>query len=435
MKKWLVYLISIVASISVILLLRTQIAAPRLKITVTPSRSGPWIVSYKSNTAIKTLQLSDDLQLPRKEMWDVKTPNALFHTRENLVTSRNGVREIVISFTPVFAKQGQKTYSPFIEFSKKTVLAHSSGFVVKELNAQSTFTQQLIFNSGEFNYVSLDQETRIEHPADKDSYILFSSDALEKGSNIIFSESVPSWLRQEVELQVGTSNNFFSELLGDVGEPVDVFISSDLSKAGPFVDAGYNQSQIVMKYYGSEWNDPYPPLAFHSKWILFHEMAHHWNAYFQVPSSFNDEENIDAGSTDSWLYEGGAEMLSIITIMKSSPTHFEKEQILTKARSSLEACANPKNVTSKPYACGLAIQLYANSFCAAGHTIANVWQEMFKATEVEKHYDIQDFLNAVKKCGANQDQLDLLSKAIEGGDFPALTISEATLESIRNGIY
>lgn len=177
-----------------------------------------------------------------------------------------------------------------------------------------------------------------------------------------------------------------------------------------------------------------PILAASYVWLITHESAHLWNAGGRYePQS----KTVEGGRPNSdhlrWLYEGGAEMLTLRALLDTRKGSFDFGQMIhmqyyvnaaaqgcvaALSRGPLsEQMATPGDKTA--YECGLMIGLLSEAACLPdGRDSVDVWTDMFAAMPTPKpgstsDYTRGDYLAQVKSCSGGDKAVAAIETLID----------------------
>jgi hypothetical protein len=196
--------------------------------------------------------------------------------------------------------------------------------------------------------------------SDDDAYILFGNaePVIGKSLTTIIDPQLPKWLGDYITADLPRLIAGYAEKLGPppIGQPMVMASwngpTSGLTSMGGSVLPG----TVVMTFEGQGVLQPNPAVRDSVRWFVAHESAHFWLG--QVVSY--------EGPQDSWITEGGADLLAIRAVAAADPS-YDVAKRLREARDECMpflakggvASANLRGDHRAYYACGAIIALAA----------------------------------------------------------------------------
>jgi len=264
------------------------------------------------------------------------------------------------------------------------------------------------------------------------AYIYFGNNTLQTHNGISFltDPEIPDDAAKFSRDVTASTLNFYTKTFAKLRRPPVVFLNHSLTHDGGASGSSLD-GQFLVTIYGNGYDNgdnPWESLAH----VIIHEVIHQWNAI-----DARDDSETDA----SWIWEGGAELLTLDTLRDSKLITQKKynkkvnglrdacvEQI---GAANLMAVIDSKELAK--YRCGqyfqqLAVRLLKRQ--NSSHNAYTLWKVIFDyAQENNGKYTIESYYETIKS-NINEDlyhKLELLKgfPYIPGNNLKA---AEATLE-------
>lgn len=196
--------------------------------------------------------------------------------------------------------------------------------------------------------------------ADEDAYILFGKAEAVVGKSLttIIDPALPEWLSGFITADLPRVIDSYSAKLGPppTGQPVLMASWSGPTKGVTSMGGSVLPAMVVMTFEGEGVLQPNAAVMNSVRWFVAHEGAHFWLG--QVVSY--------EGPQDSWITEGGADLLAIRAVAAADPG-FDATKRLREARDEClpllakgsVTTANERGDHRAYYSCGAIIALAA----------------------------------------------------------------------------
>ncbi|QIL01749.1 hypothetical protein G7078_02405 [Sphingomonas sinipercae] len=329
--------------------------------------------------------------LPResKQSWRlrtvrVETPGATLQRigdYDALVAARGNVpREVRLSFVP-FTEDIEAGYDAALAFSGGAVALYTSQFKLVPMPSRSAAIEaspeseklpgaerptHIEFRDRAGDVLFLGQRTDAAVVDDADAYVLFGNARPQESEALVtvIDDRLPTWLQAFVLEQLPPVLARYRQQLGPapIGKPMVMVSWGGAEKDGVSFGGSVLPGTVVMTIGGKQTLNPERAVGNYARWLVSHEAAHFWLGQavrYETPA-------------DSWITEGGAELLAFRAMAAADPT-YEVKKRLSRARAECvpflrnggvaSAYARPDDFRAY-YACGAIIALAAEQ--AAG---------------------------------------------------------------------
>ncbi|WP_118857883.1 hypothetical protein [Sphingomonas mesophila] len=177
------------------------------------------------------------------------------------------------------------------------------------------------------------------------------------GIATVIDSETPAWLAQYIARFTPTALGVLQARLGPSGiaEPTVLAAWEGAANDGASMNGGTLKGLILMRLEGKAALTPNPALREMARWFIAHEAAHFWLGQAVAYE----------GSRDSWIMEGGADLLAARTVQRLdpaySPTPFLNQAIRDCAAALVKpvATAPERGEHRTTYACGTIFALAA----------------------------------------------------------------------------
>lgn len=331
-------------------------------------RSQPAWGFFRSTTAI-------DGKSWRLRSWQVLTPGVELQRRgkfDALVAIRGDVpRKVRIRVTP-FTGEVEANYVPAMRLGGNSVALFDGHFSVFSVDRAAlldtlpySFDPSLVGDSG--TAVRF-RGGNFRLAGDVDGYLSGNSEGtyalydvphpiLRSGVATVLDGDLPQWLADDLASYSPRAFETLTKGLGPSGvsQPTILAAWEGGEREGASMNGGTLKGLILMRFEGESAQKPLPALTDLAHWFIAHEASHFWlgqSVRYTTP-------------LDSWIMEGGADLLAIRTVQKLDPRFVPSKKLneLLRECASLAdepiATALERNEHRAYYACGAVFALVA----------------------------------------------------------------------------
>lgn len=196
--------------------------------------------------------------------------------------------------------------------------------------------------------------------SDEDAYILFGKAEPRIGRSIttIIDPQLPKWLADFISADLPRMIDGYAERMGPppTGKPMLMASWAGPTSGVTSMGGSVLPGTVVMSFEGEGVTQPNSAVQNSARWFVAHESAHFWLGQlvgYETPQ-------------DSWITEGGADLLAIRAVAAADPT-FDVAKRLREARDECVpflakggvASANERGDHRAYYSCGAIISLAA----------------------------------------------------------------------------
>ena len=314
----------------------------------------------------------------RARSWTVMTPGVVLQRRGRFdalvgVGGRPVPRTVRVRIVP-FTEEVAADYVPALLLGGRSVAmfdGHFSAFSVRDPAALERFGVEPpdtdIGDSGtRVRFIGGNRPFRLA--GDVDGYLRGDSSGtyglfdvpranVSNGVATVIDSEMPPWLSQYIAAYTPSAIRVLHSNLGPSGirEPTILAAWEGAGRGGASMNGGTLKGLILMRIEGRAALTPNPALREMARWFVAHEAAHFW-----LGQAVSYE-----GSRDSWIMEGGADLLAARTVQRLDrsflPTKFLNDAIRDCARAAAKPVAEApeRGEHRTTYACGAVFALVA----------------------------------------------------------------------------
>lgn len=177
------------------------------------------------------------------------------------------------------------------------------------------------------------------------------------GVATVIDSDLPKWIADDLASYAPRVMDALTASLGPSGvaEPTILAAWEGPNGEGASMNGGTLKGLILMRFEGSAALSPVPALADMAHWFIAHEASHFW-----LGQSVHY-----ATSRDSWIMEGGADLLAMRTVQRLNPAFDARAKLNEALRDCSTLAARPvataidRNEVRANYACGAVFALVA----------------------------------------------------------------------------
>ena len=182
------------------------------------------------------------------------------------------------------------------------------------------------------------------------------------GVATIIDSDLPKWIADDLATYTPKVIETLTAGLGTSGvtEPTILAAWEGADREGASYNGGTLKGLVLMRFEGESALRPLPALAELAHWFIAHEASHFWLG----------QTVRYATQRDSWILEGGAELLAMRTVQKLNPGFDSKTKLNEALRDCVELAVDPvataleRDQPRANYACGAVFALVAETASA-----------------------------------------------------------------------
>ena len=236
----------------------------------------------------------------------------------------------------------------------------------------------------------------------------------------VLDADLPKWIADDLASYSPRVMQVLSARLGppDVREPTILAAWEGFRREGVSMNGGTLKGLILMRFEGSQALSPVPALADMAHWFIAHEASHFW-----LGQSIHY-----ATQRDSWIMEGGADLLATRTVQSLNPT-FDARGYLNEALRDCStlatqplATAIDRNQVRANYACGAIFALVAEKTNRGD--FHGFVRNLIAANRADREVTMEEWLTALRRSGGTMAQAQTIRSMVERGTpQPTATIA------------
>lgn len=235
--------------------------------------------------------------------------------------------------------------------------------------------------------------------------------SVQSGVATVIDSELPQWIAADL---VAYSPRVFETLTARMGPsgvaaPTILAAWEGAKLEGASMNGGALKGLILMRFEGDAALKPLPALADLAHWFIAHEASHFW-----LGQSIRY-----ASQRDSWIMEGGADLIATRTVAKLSPGFDPTNKLndligeCTTLAERPIATALERNEVRAYYACGAVFALVAEK--VNGGDFYGFVSNLITASRADREVDMVDWLGALARAGGTQAQLTTIRAMVERG--------------------
>ena len=316
----------------------------------------------------------------RSDQWTVETPGVVLETLEgrDVLRAADGgsvPRRVRIRMVPRFVDL-RGSYDPVLTFSTGAVAWYSESFNLLPLPTTGALAGlpgdlgPLVHASGYASVSWSDVERAVLFKGERHrepsavhphTYVLLGpAEVVESGElTTVTDPGLPAWIPEELGVYAPRMTDYYASRLGPrAGGAPTVMMSWTGPTPGKASMAGSVLSGlVVMAFEGDGVLEPSNGVRNLARWFIGHESAHFWlgeTVRYESPA-------------DSWITEGGADLMAVRALQAVDPTYGGKGRLQAEVDDCI-AMADEPVVTSATrgefqahYACGAVFALVAEA--------------------------------------------------------------------------
>ncbi|MBO9713815.1 hypothetical protein [Sphingomonas sp.] len=414
-------------------------------VEVTVSRSGAgWVIDYRFAHAApvwffpRSANALDKAPW-RPRSWTVETPGVtLEHVGHYDMLAGNGapLRHVRIRMKP-YAEPLIGDYTPALAFSDGNLALYSEQFfpmpaasreavvaLPGDLNGveleTTPATLRLVDSGRRLLFKGRATEGRLSVPlGDAGDYVYSGDAALTENAAFagVIDAGLPAWVRGQLDDFTPRLFALYRERLGApaTGRPIGLVAWQGAEKPGWSLGGSVLPGTIVMQLSGKRVLASDPQVLAQLQWFLGHESSHFWLGQTVRYSR----------RAESWITEGGADLLAIRAIETLAPGYDAHEKLQQELDECLQrvgpgealGASDDRNQFRAYYACGALMMLAAESVSKRkGGDLFGFVRALIGAKHADGSINADDWFTAFAAAGANPAIAVRLRDYVDKGD-------------------
>jgi hypothetical protein len=387
-------------------------------------RSPAWLFAHSSVTR-------EGNRPWRPGSWTVLTPGVRIERRgrHDVMFAERGTvpRTVRVRFTPVTADLVAE-YDPALVFSDGSVALWSGHFhllpvaslraveaLPLDLNGQSFRANgsQVTFRDRRGQVLHIGQRFDSATLTGGKLYVLFGPLQAATGEGIatVIDPALPDWLKRELTASTPAIMRQLTDMLGPhLGIPPTLLVSWQGPTAGVVSMGGSTlPGQIGMTFEGIGVVAENQDVRHGARWFIAHEAAHFW---------LGNAVRYDVQG-DSWIMEGGADMLAVRAIAAMDPAYDPKRKLQTAVNecagfaSRPIATAGERGDNQAFYACGAVFALIAEG--VSRRSYGDFIRPVIDANRADGVLTAAEWLAALARAGADPSVIRDIQAMLRSG--------------------
>lgn len=318
MRVWKLWLIAFVGLGCAAL--RQEHGSNGATIDITRHDDNRWSVEYTLASPTDRLIFQRSPDTSRSQSWIAPPGFELVSTEDGEVVRRTDGQKFgdVNLQVPPNYRDLPKDYAPFAPFGDGGALFHTGRFFACAKSCEESPSWRMSLDAPDSQNIIIDGQVVRGHAdwldnGDGRNVYVGVHSPVDTGDLIsVMDDALPIEIRSELDKQLPAFMRFFARRLGSLDSRPMLFASYDASHPGGGWgrQGGTLPGQIFTHFYGSAWSSEMakPDFASDLAWHFAHEAAHLYQRQIYSDSS-----------ADSWIHEGGAEMLAAFAMKAASP--------------------------------------------------------------------------------------------------------------------
>jgi hypothetical protein len=435
----------------VALLLAAPVAAEPARVTVT--RQGDGFVAdfrlpadapawgfWRSTTA------AADNRSWRLKSWKVLTPGVTLQRRgqQDALVGTNGrpvPRHVRVSLSP-YTGEVNANYVPALRLGGDSLALFDGHFSIFSAGLATLDTLPAGFDPaeakiGDYGTAIIFKGKNLRLAGDVEGYRKGESagtyglfgvpDAtVANGIATVVDSELPAWIAGDLAAFTPKVMGAMAARLGPAGvdQPTVLAAWEGGDRDGASMNGGTLKGLILMRFEGKAAFHELPALRNMARWFIAHEASHFWLG-----------QKVDyASARDSWIMEGGADLLAVRTVSALDPA-FDRTKVLNEALADCSKLAVRPVATSLErgeqranYACGAVFALVAEK--ASKGDFYGFVRDLIAANAADRTVNSNEWLAALDARTGNGDASARIRRLLEQGSANAADDLAALLEQV-----
>jgi hypothetical protein len=231
------------------------------------------------------------------------------------------------------------------------------------------------------------------------------------GMATVIDGELPQWLADDLVSFTPQAMATLTAGLGPSGveEPTVLAAWEGADREGASYNGGSLKGLILMRFEGESALRPLPALADLAHWFIAHEAAHFWlgqSVRYSTP-------------LDSWILEGGADLLATRTVAKLDTRFDPKAKLNELIRECVPLADQPiataleRNEHRAYYACGAVFALVAEK--ASGGDFYGFTRKLVDANRTDRELTAAEWLDALDRASGSRKLSNAVRAMVDKG--------------------
>jgi hypothetical protein len=231
------------------------------------------------------------------------------------------------------------------------------------------------------------------------------------GVATVIDAELPQWIANDLASYSPAVFALLSSKLGPSGvtEPTILAAWEGPNRKGASMNGGALRGLILMRFEGESALKPLPALTDLAHWFIAHEASHFWLG-----------QSVHYGSQlDSWIMEGGAELLASRTVPELSPEFDAKKKLNGLLRECVPLAAQPLGTALERdqyrayYACGAVFALVAEK--ANGGDFFDFTRKLIDSNRTDRELTATEWYAALDQASGSRKLSGQIRTLVENG--------------------
>jgi hypothetical protein len=366
----------------------------------------------------------------RQQSWQVLTPGVRLERRGSFDALTAGGRRPVprvvrVRFTP-FTGDLLADYVPALRLGGSSVAVFDGHFAVFSANRADILNRLPV--GGDPRFI-VDTNTAVQFrgrnlrlAGDVEGYRRGNSEGtyglyevpravVRSGVATVIDGDLPKWIADDLAAYTPRVIDVLTSRLGPSGvaQPTILAAWEGPNGEGASMNGGTLKGLILMRFEGQSALLQIPALADMAHWFIAHEASHFWlgqAVHYATPR-------------DSWIMEGGADLLAMRTVQRLNPAFNPSAKLNEALRDCSALAVRPvataidRNEVRANYACGAIFALVAER-ANKGDFFAFV-RRIVDANRVDRKLTSAEWLAAFERSGGERAQSVAIRELVERG--------------------
>ena len=231
------------------------------------------------------------------------------------------------------------------------------------------------------------------------------------GVATVIDSELPQWIADDLASYTPRVMEALSARLGPSGavEPTVLAAWEGAAIEGASMNGGTLKGLILMRFEGKSVLSPIPALADMAHWFIAHESAHFWlgqSVHYATPR-------------DSWILEGGADLLAMRTVQRLNLVFDPKAKINEALSDCASLATRPvataidRNEVRAHYACGTVFALAAERVNKGDYF--GFVRRLIDANRADREVTSAEWFAEFQRSGGSGDQATIIRELVERG--------------------
>jgi hypothetical protein len=365
----------------------------------------------------------------RQQSWQILTPGVWLERRGSFDAITAGGRPVPplvrVRFTP-FTGDLLADYVPALRLGGNSVAVFDGHFAVFSANRADILNRLPV--GGDPRFI-VDTNTAVQFrgrnlrlAGDVEGYRRGNSEGtyglyevpravVRSGVATVIDSDLPKWIADDLASYTPRVIDVLTSRLGPSGvaQPTILAAWEGPNGEGASMNGGTLKGLILMRFEGQSALRQVPALADMAHWFIAHEASHFWlgqAVHYATPR-------------DSWIMEGGADLLAMRTVQRLNPAFSSTAKLNEALRNCSTLAVRPvataidRNEVRANYACGAVFALVAER--ANKGDFFGFVRRIVDANRADRTLTSAEWLAAFERAGGSRGQSAAIRELVERG--------------------